>query len=79
MIGSSCGLVEGVSARDLAAISRPDHDGSDDEASSGNDEEEETRTRVVYRLSKGRLVKLERGMEQYEEIAARSATMLGNT
>lgn len=55
-------VVEGVSARDLAAILRPDHDGSEDEELSGDDEEEGKRTRVVYRLSKGRLVKLERGM-----------------
>lgn len=72
-------VVEGVLARDLAAIARPDHDRSENEESSGYDEEERKRTRVVYRLSKGKLFTLDRGIEQYEEIAATSAMMLGET
>lgn len=33
----------------------------------------------MYRLAKGRLKKLDGGMEQYEEIAARAAAKLGKT
>lgn len=70
-------VVEGVSVRELAALSRPDQEVSEDEESSGDEIEESKKTRVLYRLSKRRLIRLERGMEQYEEIAARSATKLG--
>lgn len=69
-------VVQGESMRDLAANARPG-DEEDEESESENSDEETARTRVVYRLSKGKLTKLERGMEQYEEIAARSATKLG--
>ncbi|KAF7192270.1 putative ABC transporter ATP-binding protein C29A3.09c [Pseudocercospora fuligena] len=71
-------VVEGVSARDLAVASRPGEE-DESEESEEDEEAEATRTRAVYRLSKGKLRKLERGMEQYEEIAARSATKLGKT
>jgi TATA-binding protein-associated factor Taf7 len=54
-----------------------DDDGEDDGSEGSESEEEEKRMRVVYRLAKGKLVRLERGMEQYEEIAARSASKLG--
>lgn len=70
-------VVEGESMRDLAAASRPEDEGSDEGDTSEEEDESTARTRVVYRLSKGRLIKLDRGMEQYEEIAARSATKLG--
>lgn len=71
-------VVEGISMKELAAISRPEDE--DEQSEDSEDEEvEEKRTRVVYRLSKGKLIKLERGMQQYEEIAARSATKLGKT
>jgi ATPase subunit of ABC transporter with duplicated ATPase domains len=72
-------VVEGESMRKFTAVSRPE-DLEDDTASDESESEEEDfgkRTRVVYRLTKGKLIKLERGMEQYEEIAARSATRLG--
>ncbi|KAK4493681.1 hypothetical protein PRZ48_014866 [Zasmidium cellare] len=74
-------VVEGVSMRSLAAQSRPEDEGEESESSSEDEEVGEgiKRTRVVYRLSRGKLIKLERGMEQYEEIAARSATKLGKT
>lgn len=74
-------VVEGVPMKSLAASSRPEDD-EDEENSSEEDSEDEDgakRTRVVHRLSKGKLIKLDRGMEQYEEIAARSATKLGKT
>lgn len=73
-------VVEGESMKALAAASRPeDEDGDEEDEDSSDDdgEGEAKRTRVVYRLSKGKLSKLARGMEQYEEIAARSATKLG--
>ncbi|KAL5382937.1 hypothetical protein DPSP01_006207 [Paraphaeosphaeria sporulosa] len=51
---------------------------TEDEAESSS-EEEETGAAVgtVYRLFKGRLQKLEGGMERYEEMAARAAAKLG--
>lgn len=73
-------VVEGESMKALAARNRPEEeDDEEDEESSSEDEEEggALRNRIVYRLSKGKLIRLERGMEQYEEIAARSATKLG--
>ncbi|SMY22178.1 unnamed protein product [Zymoseptoria tritici ST99CH_1A5] len=73
-------VVEGESMKKFAAVSRPE-DLEDDGASTEDSESEDgdfgKRTRVVFRLTKGKLRKLERGMEQYEEIAARSATKLG--
>ncbi|KAK4620608.1 ABC transporter F family member 3 [Fulvia fulva] len=65
-------VVEGMSLRALAGSSR-DGDGDEEEGS----ESERVRRRVVFRLSKGRLVQLERGMEQYEEVAERSAGRMG--
>lgn len=76
-------VVEGVSMRSLAAQSRPEEDEEEDDSEEDSEDDEGgdgiKRTRTVYRLSKGKLIKLERGMEQYEEIAARSATKLGKT
>lgn len=73
-------VVEGESMKSLAASSRPDdEDDQEEPESSEEDDDGVKRTRVVYRLSKGKLIRLERGMEQYEEIAARSATKLGKT
>ena len=72
-------VVEGISMKELAAVSRPEDEQDDDEDGSEDEDIEEKRTRVVYRLSKGKLIKLERGMEQYEAIAERSATKLGKT
>jgi ATPase subunit of ABC transporter with duplicated ATPase domains len=80
-------LIEGESMKALAARNRPmTEDGEDDESDEGSDDGDSSdsdngttsrRTRVIYRLSKGKLIKLDRGMEQYEEIAARSASKLG--
>jgi ATPase subunit of ABC transporter with duplicated ATPase domains len=77
-------VVGGESMRDLMGRGRrpgddddDDDDGEDDGSEGSESEEEEKRMRVVYRLAKGKLVRLERGMEQYEEIAARSASKLG--
>jgi ATP-binding cassette subfamily F protein 3 len=69
-------VVEGESAYKLA----PGVHGSEDEAAESSDSEgEETGVALgtVFRLVKGQLKKLEGGMEQYEEIAARSAAKLG--
>lgn len=70
-------VVEGESMKALAAASRPEDEGSEEESDSDEEDEMDKRMRVVYRLSKGKLIRLARGMEQYEEIAARSATKLG--
>lgn len=70
-------VVEGESMKALAAASRPEDDANEDSDSSGDENEASGRTRVVYRLSKGKLIKLDRGMEQCEDIAERSATKLG--
>ena len=51
-------------------------DSSEESEEEDGDERDTARTRLVYRLSKGKLIVLDRGMEQYEEIAARSATKL---
>jgi ATPase subunit of ABC transporter with duplicated ATPase domains len=61
------GVVEGVVS---------EGDGDDGEENSDDDGEEE-RNRVVYRLSRGRLKALAGGMDEYEEIAATSKTVLG--
>ncbi|OAL54758.1 P-loop containing nucleoside triphosphate hydrolase protein [Pyrenochaeta sp. DS3sAY3a] len=71
-------VVEGESPYTLA----PGLRGGEDEADEGSDSEE-SETGVapgtVYRLVKGQLKKLDGGMEQYEEIAARTAARLGKT
>lgn len=69
-------VVEGESPKSIARSYRPDEDDdvSDSEESDGDAEGK----RTVYRLSKGRLSKLEGGMLQYEEIAERSSKKLGN-
>lgn len=56
-------------------------DGADREETEAEEAEEETGTGTgvargrgaVYRLAKGQLTRLERGMQQYEELAARAA------
>ncbi|WPA98822.1 uncharacterized protein RHO25_003435 [Cercospora beticola] len=70
-------VVENCSIRSLAGPTRPEDEEDEESEDSEEDEEDQVkRTRVVFRLSKGKLSKLQRGMEQYEEIAARSATKL---
>ena len=68
-------VVEGESPKSIARAYRPDQD---DESEESEDSDEETaRERTVYRLSKGKLTKLSRGMMQYEELAEKSAAKLG--
>lgn len=69
-------VVEGVSFK---ATGRND-EGGDDEDSEGEvriEDGDVAEAGVVYQLSKGRLTKLERGMQQYEERAAESLSKLG--
>jgi ATP-binding cassette subfamily F protein 3 len=68
-------VVEGESPYKLA----PGVRGGDDDAEDSSDSEsEETGVApgIVYRLTKGQLKKLDGGMEQYEDIAARFAAKL---
>jgi hypothetical protein len=51
--------------------------GEPEEEESESDEEAGAAAGTVYRLVKGQLKKLEGGMEQYGEIAARTAAKLG--
>lgn len=53
--------------------------GDEGESSDSEDEETGVAPGTVFRLVKGQLRKLEGGMEQYEEIAARSAAKLGKS
>ncbi|KAK5168795.1 uncharacterized protein LTR77_006104 [Saxophila tyrrhenica] len=70
-------VVEGESANSIARSYRPGDDDDDEESS--EDAEESTRLRTVYRLTKGRLKKLEGGMMQYEELAAKASMKMGKT
>jgi ATP-binding cassette, subfamily F, member 3 len=54
-----------------------DDENADDDSSEDEDSQSSSPSKgVVYRLTKGQLKKLDRGMDQYEEIAARSAARL---
>ncbi|KAJ4376358.1 hypothetical protein N0V83_001641 [Neocucurbitaria cava] len=68
-------VVEGESPYALA----PGVHGEDEANESSDSEESETGVApgIVYRLAKGQLKKLDGGMEQYAEIAKRSAAKLG--
>lgn len=68
-------MVEGESPYALA----PGVHGEDEANESSDSEESETGVApgIVYRLAKGQLKKLDGGMEQYAEIAERSAAKLG--
>ena len=68
-------VVEGESPKSIARSSRPDDDDDDDEFSEEDDEAGSPG--VVYRMFKGKLKKLDGGMMQYEEIAARASTKMG--
>lgn len=68
-------VVEGESPKSIARAYRPDQDVESDE--SEDSEEETSRERTVYRLSKGKLTKLSRGMLQYEELAEKASAKLG--
>ncbi|EAT79458.2 hypothetical protein SNOG_13131 [Parastagonospora nodorum SN15] len=69
-------VIEGESPHKLA----PGVRGDEDEAGEGSESEDEqtgVASGTVFRLVKGQLRKLDGGMDQYEEIAARSAARLG--
>lgn len=66
-------MVEGESPYKLAPGVVAEEDPEEEES---DDEEPGAPAGTVYRLVKGQLKKLERGMEQYEEIAARTAARL---
>ena len=68
-------VVEGEHPKDLAASNVPDAGEESPEESEESDSE--SRPGVVYRISRGKLSKLENGMQQYEDIAARSSAKLG--
>lgn len=74
-------VVEGEKMRHLANSMRPEgeegREEEEEESASEDDEQGGKRRRVVFRLVKGGLRRLERGMEQYEEIAGRSAARIG--
>lgn len=67
-------MIEGESPHKLA----PGVRGEENEAESSDSEDEQTGVApgTVFHLVKGQLRKLDGGMEQYEEIAARSAARL---
>ena len=52
-------------------------DEDDDDDESDNEDGEKVREGVVYRIARGRLVKLEGGMRQYEEIATKTSKKSG--
>jgi ATP-binding cassette subfamily F protein 3 len=66
-------VVEGEAAHKLAPGVR-----DDDEAESSDSDEATGAAGTVFRLVKGHLRQLDGGMEQYAEIAARSAARLGS-
>jgi ATPase subunit of ABC transporter with duplicated ATPase domains len=70
-------VVEGESPKSIARSNGQD-DNDDDEESSEEDDETGS-PGVVYRMFKGKLKKLDGGMLQYEEIAARASTKMGKT
>jgi len=76
MLTAARTVIEGESPHKLA----PGVRGDEDEAGEGSESEEEqtgVASGTVFRLVKGQLKKLDGGMDQYEEIAARSAARLG--
>jgi ATPase subunit of ABC transporter with duplicated ATPase domains len=70
-------VVEGESPKSIARSNGQD-DNDDDEESSEEDDETGN-PGIVYRMFKGKLKKLDGGMLQYEEIAARASTKMGKT
>jgi ATP-binding cassette subfamily F protein 3 len=67
-------VVEGVHPAKLRT--RAGDEVGDDDVSDSSDEEDPRAKGVVYRLTKGELKILDRGMEQYEEICERAAVRL---
>lgn len=68
--------MEGGSPYGLAPGRRGDEDEVAEDASD-SDEEAGAAAGTVYRLARGIMKKLEGGMEQYEQMAARNAAKLG--
>ena len=69
-------VVEGELPKRIAMSQQAE---DDDETEESSDEDEDSRSPgVVYRMFKGGLKKLDGGMLQYEEIAAKAATKMGN-
>jgi ATP-binding cassette subfamily F protein 3 len=75
LTGLTCSrtVVEAVSPHKLAPGIRE----NDDTEESDSDAEEAGIAGTTFRLAKGQLKRLEGGMEQYVEIAARAAAKLG--
>ncbi|KAF2271550.1 P-loop containing nucleoside triphosphate hydrolase protein [Westerdykella ornata] len=69
-------VVEGESPYKLAPGLRAQMDEEGEDEDSGSEDEEGVQPGTVYRIVKGQLRKLEGGMAQYEEIAARAAKKL---
>jgi len=69
-------VVEGGSPKTLARMAE-DEDEDDLDEEDSDEDEDEVPPGVVCRLFKTGMVKLERGMQQYEEIAAKSSAKLG--
>ena len=67
-------VVEDESPRSIARRYQPQDEDDSEELS---EEESPIRQRTVYRMVKGRLKKLDGGMQQYEEIAARASSKMG--
>lgn len=70
-------VVEGESPKSIARSNGQDDD--EDESSSSEEDDETGSPGVVYRMFKGKLKKLDGGMLQYEEIAARASTKMGKS
>jgi ATP-binding cassette, subfamily F, member 3 len=67
-------VVEGKSVRDITGSDEAeDSDDSDD----NSEDESPAKVGTVFRLTKGKLVKLEGGMQAYEAIAERSSSKIG--
>lgn len=71
-------VVEGESPYKLAPGVHGDGEDAADESESEGDEQGAARG-TVYRLAKGQLKQLEGGMEQYGELAARTAARLAKS
>jgi ATP-binding cassette subfamily F protein 3 len=68
-------VVEGASPYKLAPGA---YGGDEADESEWDGNEDGTGSGTVYRVAKGQLRKLEGGMEQYGELAARTAARLGS-
>ena len=69
-------MVEGQSPYKLAPGVRGSEEADGDEESSSEDAETGVGPGTVFRLARGQLRQLEGGMDEYEEIAGRTAARL---